>query len=178
MVFKGVALLLAGGFAVKFVLKLQDEDDAARDGEPDPSSDVRLGRVRPATSKRERAASATDEEARAVATTTTAPSIERITSEVAARTLSIPEPERTHAAIGAPVVEDSPSEGNPSGGSFARLASPEPAKKPNAARVVTFLSPEPTEPTEPMLVRFEATDRASIEVISVESAAEIGRAHV
>ena len=60
MVFARVALLLAGGAAVKFILALQDEDDAARAGDPRDATDApvdrRLGRVRPAVSRREPAA--------------------------------------------------------------------------------------------------------------------------
>ena len=67
MVFARVALLLAGGAAVKFILALQDEDDAARAGDPRDATDApvdrRLGRVRPAVSRREPAAGANAEAA-------------------------------------------------------------------------------------------------------------------
>lgn len=67
MVFARVALLLAGGAAVKFILALQDEDDAARAGDARDATDApvdrRLGRVRPAVSRREPAAVANAEAA-------------------------------------------------------------------------------------------------------------------
>ena len=67
MVFARVALLLAGGAAVKFILALQDEDDAARAGDARDATDApvdrRLGRVRPAVSRREPAAGANAEAA-------------------------------------------------------------------------------------------------------------------
>ena len=171
MVFARVALLLAGGAAVKLVLALQDEDDAARAGDSrgatDAPVDRRLGWVRPAVSRREPAAGATAEAALGpVAVAEPAPSPDSTGPGVLALTPPAAEAEETRSvddtsAEVATVASDATERTEPdpetrSTGPPAALAR-EPVGAPLepeservrppprvAVRAVTFASPEPS----------------------------------
>lgn len=171
MVFARVALLLAGGAAVKFVLALQDEDDAARAGDARGATeapvDRRLGWVRPAVSRREPAADATAEAALGpVAVAEPAPSPDSTGPGVLALTPPAAEAEETRSvddtsAEVATVASDATERTDPdpetrSTGPPAALAR-EPVGAPLepeservrppprvAVRAVTFASPEPS----------------------------------
>ena len=171
MVFARVALLLAGGAAVKFILALQDEDDAARAGDArgatDAPVDRRLGWVRPAVSRREPAAGATAEAALGpVAVAEPAPSPASTGPGVLALTPPAAEAEETRSvddtsAEVATVASDATERTDPdpetrSTGPPAALAR-EPVVSPLepeservrppprvAVRAVTFASPEPS----------------------------------
>ena len=160
MVFARVALLLAGGAAVKFVLALQAEDDAARAGDARDATDApvdrRLGRVRPAVSRREPAAGANAEAAPGpVAAAEPASSLDSTGPGASALTPAAAEAEETRALdetreVAVVAVEathrteldqETRSTGPP------EAVDPEAGHAPPprvAVRAVTFASPEPS----------------------------------
>ena len=160
MVFARVALLLAGGAAVKFILALQDEDDAARAGDARDATDApvdrRLGRVRPAVSRREPAAGANAEAAPGpVAAAEPASSLDSTGPGASALTPAAAEAEETRALdetreVAVVAVEathrteldqETRSTGPP------EAVDPEAGHAPPprvAVRAVTFASPEPS----------------------------------
>ena len=160
MVFARVALLLAGGAAVKFILALQDEDDAARAGDARDATDApvdrRLGRVRPAVSRREPAAGANAEAAPGpVAAAEHASSLDSTGPGASALTPAAAEAEETRALdetrdVAVVAVEathrteldqETRSTGPP------EAVEPEAGHAPPprvAVRAVTFASPEPS----------------------------------
>ena len=182
MVFARVALLLAGGAAVKFVLALQAEDDAARAGDARDATDApvdrRLGRVRPAVSRREPAAGANAEEAPGpVAAAEPASSPDTARPGVLALTPAASEAEETRAVdetreVSAVAVEatertETDPETRSTGPPVAHAretvgpgapVEPEAGRVPprrSAVRAVTFASPEPSPAaasSEPSLV--------------------------
>ena len=160
MVFARVALLLAGGAAVKFILALQDEDDAARAGDPRDATDApvdrRLGRVRPAVSRREPAAGANAEAAPGpVAAAEPASSLDSTGPGASALTPAATEAEETRAvdetreeavvAVEATDRTELDRETRSTGPPEA--VDPEAGHAPPprvAVRAVTFASPEPS----------------------------------
>ena len=182
MVFARVALLLAGGAAVKFVLALQAEDDAARAGDARDATDApvdrRLGRVRSVVSRREPAAGANAEEAPGpVAAAEPASSPDTARPGVLALTPAASEAEETRAVdetreVSAVAVEatertETDPETRSTGPPVAHAretvgpgapVEPEAGRVPprrSAVRAVTFASPEPSPAaasSEPSLV--------------------------
>ena len=183
MVFARVALLLAGAAAVKFVLVLQDEDDAARAGDARVATDGpvnrRLGRVRAAVSRRRPAAGAkTDQAPGPVAAAAPASSSDTTGPSTLALTPAASEAEETRAVDetreGFTVETTERTEPDPETRSTGPLAAharetvgPSAPVEPAAGRVpkprlvvraVTFASPEPSPAaasSEPSLVSDE-----------------------
>ena len=183
MVFARVALLLAGAAAVKFVLVLQDEDDAARAGDARVATDGpvnrRLGRVRAAVSRRGPAAGAkTDQAPGPVAAAAPASSSDTTGPSTLALTPAASEAEETRAVDetreGFTVETTERTEPDPETRSTGPLAAharetvgPSAPVEPGAGRVpkprlvvraVTFASPEPSPAaasSEPSLVSDE-----------------------
>ena len=183
MVFARVALLLAGAAAVKFVLVLQDEDDAARAGDARVATDGpvnrRLGRVRAAVSRRGPAAGAkTDQAPGPVAAAAPASSSDTTGPSTLALTPAASEAEETRAVDetreGFTVETTERTEPDPETRSTGPLAAharetvgPSAPVEPAAGRVpkprlvvraVTFASPEPSPAaasSEPSLVSDE-----------------------
>lgn len=183
MVFARVALLLAGAAAVKFVLVLQDEDDAARAGDARVATDGpvnrRLGRVRAAVSRRGPAAGAkTDQAPGPVAAAAPASSSDTTGPSTLALTPAASEAEETRAVDetreGFIVETTERTEPDPETRSTGPLAAharetvgPSAPVEPAAGRVpkprlvvraVTFASPEPSPAaasSEPSLVSDE-----------------------
>ena len=146
MVFARVALLLAGGAAVKFILALQDEDDAARAGDARDATDApvdrRLGRVRPAVSRREPAAEP------ASSPDSTAPGASALTPAAAeAEETRAVDETREEAVVAVEATDRTELDQETRSPGPPEAVEPEAGHAPPprvAVRAVTFASPEPS----------------------------------